>query len=94
MSTKGGSRRADRLVGPPFESRLVLGAGQPKISWDQDSLRYMSATGWIRSGVSVTETSHRLGHTTEVLLKAYTGLLRGDLERANERISTWLNAEW
>ena len=54
----------------------------------------MSATGWIRSGVSVTETSHRLGHTTEVLLKAYTGLLRGDLERANERISTWLNAEW
>ena len=63
-------------------------------TWVPYSLRHTAATGWIRSGVSLTETARRLGHSTEVLIKVYAGLFRDDVERANERISTWLDAEW
>ncbi len=63
-------------------------------SWVPYSLRHTAATGWIRSGVSLTETARRLGHSTEVLIKVYAGLFRDDVERANERISEWLDAEW
>jgi integrase len=63
-------------------------------SWVPYTLRHVAATGWLRSGVSVAEVARRLGHSPEVLMRVYAGLFRDDVERANERIGTWLDTEW
>jgi integrase len=63
-------------------------------SWVPYSLRHTAATGWLRSGVSLTETARRLGHSTEMLIKVYAGLFRDDVDRANACIATWLDDEW
>lgn len=46
-------------------------------------LRHTCATIMLRSGVSIGETARRLGHTPEILLRTYAGVLADDEESAN-----------
>lgn len=55
--------------------------------WTLYDLRHACATLWLSSGVPVGLVAERLGHSPDELLRTYTGVLGGDDDLANERIS-------
>ena len=56
-------------------------------------LRHACATLWLGAGVPVGEVARRLGHSPEVLLKKYAGVLSGDEDLSNARIDAALRNE-
>ena len=49
-------------------------------------LRHSCATRWLSATRNVAEVARRLGHSPDVLLRIYAGVLPGDEEQANARI--------
>jgi len=60
--------------------------------WRLYDLRHACATQWIHSGVDIGKVAERLGHSPDLTFKVYYGAMKGDDERANERISAYLAA--
>jgi len=54
--------------------------------WRVYDLRHSCATRWLRAIGNVPEVARRLGHSPEVLLRIYAGILPGDEKDANARI--------
>lgn len=54
--------------------------------WSTYDLRHAAATTWLAAGVPIGEVARRLGHSPEVLLSTYAGVLLGDIETSNARI--------
>jgi integrase len=61
-------------------------------SWTPYSLRQAMATTLLDSGVAPGEVARRLGHSIEVLLRHYAGVLSGSEDLANQRIEAHLAA--
>jgi integrase len=55
-------------------------------------LRHAGVSLWLRSGVDATEVARRAGHTVDVLLRVYAGVLHGIEDEANQRIERELTA--
>lgn len=51
-------------------------------------LRHTCATIMLRAGVSIGESARRLGHTPEILLRTYAGVLADDEKSANNLLET------
>ena len=62
-------------------------------TWRLYDLRHACATLWLGAGVPVGEVARRLGHSTEVLLKKYAGVLSTDEDLSNARIDAALRNE-
>jgi integrase len=62
-------------------ARAALG-----VTWVPYDLRHACATTWLGAGVPIGECARRLGHSPEVLLSTYAGVLTGDEQIANARI--------
>ena len=62
-------------------------------TWRLYDLRHAAATLWLGAGVPVGEVARRLGHSPEVLLKKYAGVLSGDEDLSNARIDAALRNE-
>lgn len=60
-------------------------------TWRVYDLRHACATLWLRQGVPVGTTAQWLGHSPQVLLKTYTGILSGDNEIAANRINSFFH---
>ena len=58
--------------------------------WSTYDLRHAAATTWLAAGVPIGEVARRLGHSPEVLLSTYAGVLLGDIETSNARIEQTL----
>jgi len=54
-------------------------------------LRHAGVSLWLRSGVDVTEIARRAGHTVDVLLRIYAGIIHGTEQEANSRIERALS---
>lgn len=54
--------------------------------WRIYDLRHFCATRWLRATGNVPLVARRLGHSPEVLLSIYAGVLPGDEDHANARI--------
>lgn len=54
--------------------------------WVPYDLRHACATLWLSVGVPIREVANRLGHSPEVLLSTYAGVLTGDEKIANKKI--------
>lgn len=61
-------------------------------TWVVYDLRHACATIWLRC-VPIGECARRLGHSPEVLLSTYAGVLTGDEDIANQRIEEALTNE-
>lgn len=48
--------------------------------------RHAAATTWIRAGVPLGEVARRMGHSVDILVSTYVGIINGDEAIANERI--------
>ena len=58
----------------------------PNPRWSTYDLRHAAATTWLAAGVPIGEVARRLGHSPEVLLSTYAGVLIGDVDASNARI--------
>ncbi len=54
-------------------------------------LRHAAATMMLRAGVPPAEVARRLGHSVDVLMRVYSGVMSGEEARSNELIDTELN---
>jgi len=68
--------------------RVADGMGH---DWSPYDLRHACATLWLSAGVPIREVANRLGHSPEVLLSTYAGVLTGDEAYANRKIEGALN---
>lgn len=55
--------------------------------------RHAAATTWLRAGVPLAEIARRLGHSVEILVSTYVGVIEGDEYLANERIDAVLGRD-
>lgn len=86
--------RADGLVaqghdGNPMGSTALQKAwvlARGDADWDVYDLRRSCATRWLRATGNVPLAARRLGHSPEVLLSIYAGVISGDDDHANARI--------
>ncbi len=53
--------------------------------------RHAAAATWLRAGVPLAEVARRLGHSVEILVSTYVGVIEGDEKIANERIDAVLS---
>lgn len=53
-------------------------------------LRHAAATMMLRAGVPPAEVARRLGHSLDVLMRVYAGVMRDELDRSNELIDVEL----
>ena len=60
-------------------------------TWSVYDLRHACATLWLSAGVPIKEVANRLGHSPEILLSTYAGVLTGDEKFANKCIENALN---
>jgi integrase len=60
-------------------------------TWSPYDLRHACATLWLSAGVPIREVANRLGHSPEILLSTYAGVLTGDEQFANKKIEQALN---
>lgn len=60
-------------------------------TWRVYDLRHAAATLMLGAGVPIGEAARRLGHSPEVLLRTYAGVLVGDEATANQRIEEALS---
>jgi integrase len=58
--------------------------------WTPYDLRHCAATFWLGAGVPIGETARRLGHSPEVLLSTYAGVMTGDESTSNAAIEAAL----
>lgn len=58
--------------------------------WTPYDLRHCAATLWLRARVPIGEVARRLGHSPEVLLSTYAGVMMGDEATANGLIEAAL----
>jgi integrase len=58
--------------------------------WCLYDLRHAAATTMLSAGVQIGEVARRLGHSPEVLMRHYAGVLVGDEETSNARIEAAL----
>ena len=54
-------------------------------------LRHSAATLLLRSGVPLAEVARRLGHSVDVLMRVYAGVVTDERERANELVEVELS---
>lgn len=66
--------------------RVALTPGHPLHACRVYDLRAAAGTTWIRAAVPIPVVAQRLGHTPDVLLRIYAGVLPDDAELANHRI--------
>jgi integrase len=93
-----GSRKSGLLVetrggGPVTISNLDRAFARVRLDdrWSPYWLRHCCVTTWLEAGVPVGEAARRLGHSVEVLLSTYAGVLMGSEELANARIEAALS---
>lgn len=79
-----------RTDSPITESNLDRAWSRARGSnkWRVYDLRHACATLWLRQGVPIGTAAKWLGHSPEVLLSTYTGILSGDNEVAALRINS------
>ncbi len=58
-------------------------AGTPR---EKRRFRHSAATLMLRSGVLPAEVARRLGHSVDVLMRTYAGILTDELDRSNTMI--------
>jgi integrase len=57
-------------------------------------LRHSAATLMLRSGVVPAEVARRLGHSVDVLMRTYAGVLDDELDRSNALIQAELERQF
>jgi len=57
-------------------------------------LRHTSVSTLLRAGVPIVEVARRHGHSPDVLLRIYAGLIPGEAEASNQRVEALLRGTW
>lgn len=73
-------------------ARTALRGDQPQLATATlYDLRHAAATMMLRAGVPPAEVARRLGHSVDVLMRVYSGVMSGEQARSNELIDTELD---
>lgn len=70
-------------------ARKAAWADRPELSSTTPyGLRHAAATMMLRAGVPPAEVARRLGHSIDILLRVYAGVLVEERDRSNDLIDT------
>ena len=95
LSTHVGDRKSGLLVATPRNlpvdhtnwARAWARAQRPGgTNWTLYDLRHAAATTMLSAGIPIGEVARRLGHSPEVLLSHYAGVLEGDEAASNTKL--------